>query len=565
MQVHNIVKAYQSRNAPLGLLVAMVRESVGLYIQPTLAGIRADKSILVCRGGRQGGKGIPWAWKSMLSVGVAKLIEKWRNESKGLKIWDCFCEFTLVVWADHLHVFAHSLNHLQDQIYDVIEWLDSLKLTAKPSSLQVLMNKHAKPKGEPQTLRTRNLGTSDTFQLVDKLLVLGIMVDDVGSSACAFEQRLAAGQALWHANRRWLYNQKVLLAKRMFKFYFTIARSILWGSGGWTLSKRLATDIDRFDNYCLRSMCKIRRKMNENWVQFIRRSIAFARDFCQKCLLRGSLDQCSASHHRWLGHLARCGSASSLASIALGWLDSRWWSMYKEAGTQLDVTNQFKWRHPTKNWQKHIECDLDLFYGVEWREGPLNRRLWKSGERAFVESCRLQYACSATFHTVAAELNMDLTVHLLDNDGSRHSGSDLHSVEARPCKYDLKSQLIARCKERGHCLPPLAIHGDNQSVVLQVKGVWKSSAKSCMIAFCQSVIHSLVAKLGVKAYDHQFLYHIPRKFNRRADALAYYALNRQELHSWCRDGLQRMFDVLAGKGPPTNFIQVYFDRGVSEI
>ena len=105
------------------------------------------------------------------------------------------------------------------------------------------------------------------------------MIDCVGSTVAALEHRLAAGQVLWHVHRRFLCNSRIPLSKRFGKYYITVCRSVLWGCGGWTFTSQVAYMIERFDNHFLRAMCKLRRKVDETWVDYMKRSTSFADNF----------------------------------------------------------------------------------------------------------------------------------------------------------------------------------------------------------------------------------------------------------------------------------------------
>ena len=68
MKLCHCVRSYEARNIPFRLIVAYVRERIDLKMTATLAGVTASESVDVCRGGRQGGKGTPSSWNSMLAL-----------------------------------------------------------------------------------------------------------------------------------------------------------------------------------------------------------------------------------------------------------------------------------------------------------------------------------------------------------------------------------------------------------------------------------------------------------------------------------------------------------------
>ena len=76
MSICHCAASYEARHAPVRLIAAMVRECVGLYVQPTLANVMSRAPIPVCCGSRQGGKGTstPISWNSMLAPGIEDLI-----------------------------------------------------------------------------------------------------------------------------------------------------------------------------------------------------------------------------------------------------------------------------------------------------------------------------------------------------------------------------------------------------------------------------------------------------------------------------------------------------------
>ena len=175
----------------------------------------------------------------MIAPGIADLISKWRQKGLGIQIWDQFSIFSILVWVDIMYILALSLESLQEQIYDVITLLDAMELTAKPSSLEAMADRHALPDpNDAEKLRTRPLEDPRgvPFTWMEEVEILGVMTDSEGSTAVALEHRLVTAQKLWAIHRKALCNPKVPLSKRLQRYYTIVVRSAMWGAGGWTLT-----------------------------------------------------------------------------------------------------------------------------------------------------------------------------------------------------------------------------------------------------------------------------------------------------------------------------------------
>ena len=78
IQFPQVVEAHLVRGTPLRLVVALVREMLGVRVTTTLAGSTASRSTLLEKGGGQGKKGTPDVLNTIISGFVCKMVAEWK-------------------------------------------------------------------------------------------------------------------------------------------------------------------------------------------------------------------------------------------------------------------------------------------------------------------------------------------------------------------------------------------------------------------------------------------------------------------------------------------------------
>eukprot|EP00972_Heterocapsa_arctica_P052415 7712468-Heterocapsa_arctica.AAC.1 len=99
--------------------------------------------------------------------------------------------------------------------------------------------------GAPVTLTVQGLdGTTFSFPLVSQMPLLGVLFDNRGTTNTSVEHRVTAAQVHFHARKTQLCCKRVALPKRFARLYVIVMQSLLWGSGGWTLTRGLLSRLE---------------------------------------------------------------------------------------------------------------------------------------------------------------------------------------------------------------------------------------------------------------------------------------------------------------------------------
>ena len=143
---------------------------------------------------------------------------------------------------------------------------------------------------------------------------------------------------------------------------------------------------------------------------------------------------------------------------------------------------------------------------------------------------------------------------------SRNYGCDVHLLDTDVVEQPLTERLqrLSRTQQL-HSLP-LAIHGDNASVVAQLNGQWKCNGRARLdLSDAQQNLWRLSTQYAALPYDLCFAHHVPRSLNKVADELANRSLNEGNVYHWSRKGLRYLFNELARGIDCKGFLQVRFD------
>ena len=208
----------------------------------------------------------------------------------------------------------------------------------------------------------RSLGRSFVFKRVDLLVCLGVALDRHGSTSASLSERLAAAIKHWHA-RPELRARSIAPRKRMQRFYDTVMRTLLWGSGGWELTQNLAKRLLCFESRCLRQILGRRRRDGESWIQYIQLATRAARVIVSQSGFRTVLESVALHIWRWSGHAARLAPHFHLVH-AIWWKSMRWWRTQQVLMGALDPQNETGWRHTSWREQPRWEEQVS---GFLWR------------------------------------------------------------------------------------------------------------------------------------------------------------------------------------------------------
>ena len=107
---------------------------------------------------------------------------------------------------------------------------------------------------------------------------LGVLLTPTGDTLLAMEHPLTAGLHHQCARQHRLACKGLPKRLRLGRFYSTVASSILWGSGGWTLTASLVSRLESLELSLLRRTVAPHRESGEGFVEYMKRSA----DYCRR-------------------------------------------------------------------------------------------------------------------------------------------------------------------------------------------------------------------------------------------------------------------------------------------
>ena len=307
------------------------------------------EGIGLSKGGKQGSTETPWTWNALLDFLLAPTIQRWISDSLGFCLHDGLLNLSHAIWADDLTWVATSWGEAQSMSQDLTSAFGAGYLSWEPDSLALIASPAAREAmaemGALGFLTTEGLdGTCFTFALVSQMPLLGVLLDGQGSINTSLEHRITASQAHFHARKAQLCCKLVPLPKRLARLYATVIQSLLWGSGGWALTRGLLRRLEAVEMSFLRRMLQLPRREGEGFVQYQKRSASVARDMLRKYNVESVAVRALKAKHGWAGHLARAPPSSPLGRL-LRFRTLTWWKDAQDSLPKLDRHNYLKWRH----------------------------------------------------------------------------------------------------------------------------------------------------------------------------------------------------------------------------
>ena len=269
-------RSFAARSVPVCLRAATLRELVGLTLKVQLQGVSTDE-IPLRKGGPQGGTGTPSWWNFLFDYVRTPIIQGWEENNFGFDLKDGLDPLSLLGWADDTFWIATSFQDVSVMTQEFTYAINDSCLTWKGDSLPFLANDTALaqwPLGIP-TDRFYALGRDlcpFTFYRVDQMPAVGVLFDKTGSTTAAVEHRVNAGLAHFYACKPQFTCRRVSLRRRILCLFCTVAKSVLWGAGGWTVSQSLLQRLEAVELTLLRRVPAFPRRPGEGFLEHMLRT-----------------------------------------------------------------------------------------------------------------------------------------------------------------------------------------------------------------------------------------------------------------------------------------------------
>ena len=248
--------------------------------------------------------------------------------------------------------------------------LSDCQLSWKPDSLSFMANRVA-AQDLPETWCSAfpvlsPSGAPLWFERTEAMPCLGVLLTPTGDTLLAMEHRFTAGLHHQYARQHQLACRGIPKCLRLSRFYSTVASSILWGSGGWTLTAALVSRLESLELSLLRRTLAPPREPDEGFLDYMHRSAGYCRRLLVNKKFQGLAASALCRLHGWAGHVARLPPESLMRRV-VNFKSLSWWRQLQAVGHTLDPTNRTGWRHPRPGRFVHWETSFELF-DPNWME-----------------------------------------------------------------------------------------------------------------------------------------------------------------------------------------------------
>ena len=147
------------------------------------------------KGGVQGGVMTPDDWNDLIEDCLETLVEEWEKEGVGVSCGQAG-RLSHLVWADNIWLFARTREELERMQVQLTDRLEEKGLWWKDTSLKVMGTEG--PKGDMVTTGRQG---NWTHKEVDRMEVLGVMLDVRGSTEASMSHREEIAEKVFYALR----------------------------------------------------------------------------------------------------------------------------------------------------------------------------------------------------------------------------------------------------------------------------------------------------------------------------------------------------------------------------
>jgi hypothetical protein len=340
----------------------------------------SSRLIQILRGVRQGDPMSPVLFNNVTRVIFRQLKEKWRRESRGTIICgDGSVKSTHCMFADDTTLFASSKLHLIAMILDVRNALaqHGLNLNLEKCLVQSTSDDTRQGYLEVGGQHIPIVSAWEGFK------VLGTQFTLLGRTSKELKCRISAAWAKFHTLWPILGKRDGNLHKRLRLFDSCVGQSVLWCTESWLLTKSEKRLLQSTQHNMLRRIAGPRRRPEEEWVEWVRRSTRAALQQARKSKVRLWVDAHLRSKWSWAGHVLRM-SGERLARRAVTWRDSQWQAFeVSEMPASLRIRRPFRTRW--FRWEDELRRFAAQHHEIPWQQLAEDREGWLSCCDEFVK------------------------------------------------------------------------------------------------------------------------------------------------------------------------------------
>ena len=294
MQHELIATALQARGAAPSIVAAHLRELTGLNAVMTIPNAGDTNSFPYSKGGKQGGVETPDEWNAVIDF-LEPLVVSWTLREFGFRMDYSDVDFKLVhhaVWCDNIILFARDQIMLQTMLNEISDRFQRFELFWKPSSLEVIPGGSFANNFEYE-FRVAQRGKHLAYAVVDQALLLGEMLNRVGSTGTSIQYRQCIADSTYFKHRAVLQSPGNIIA-RIRAWEASPATSAIFGCESWHATAALLQSVQTWEYQKLRSMFRFRRKDTDTQEQYNKRTARVMRkwfeyagaSFCTHRILR---------------------------------------------------------------------------------------------------------------------------------------------------------------------------------------------------------------------------------------------------------------------------------------
>jgi hypothetical protein len=355
---------------------AMKRKNFSPYTIALIAAIWSATTVIVSlghcssdvigmnRGLPQGAPESSMIFTLLIDMVITNVSEKWRRNGWGFSVDDF--HVSAIAYADDIVLVAHSPEHLQFMVADIVHELQAIGLgigAAKThwTSTPPLEDTHLDIVGSQVKWET-----SITF--------VGTIVDLSGTSAPAISHRMAQADKCFAKWRGVLTSPHVSLKRRLAILPATVWNAFLWSASTWTTTKAQRAQIASWGARIVSKVARVKRRADvdgaTHWRLVHRIGHSLAAQHKIAIAPRAKLRALS-----WAGHIARL-SPKAPAAAAMRCRGMQWWRWKQFQISSVSQVPGARGAHPRRYKIQRWEDLVSGLFGEGFAEDTASNTGW---------------------------------------------------------------------------------------------------------------------------------------------------------------------------------------------
>ena len=319
---HELFKVLVDCDINMSAVGALRRLYRGMQAYVQISPGAESRRFEIRRGVRQGDPLSPVLFNLVMTKILQEVEEVWQRRGYGTNVGQDLTgkRLTHVAFAYDTTLVSRSWISLKRMVLSLRDALRKRGLELHPTKCKAQTNRPGAFRGKVRIAEDMHLHVLEEHECLE---VLGTHLALQNATQFEIDHRIALAWRKFRALKSLILNRNVSRRRRLHIFDASVGSSFLFGAHTWTPRVEELRKMQTVQNRMLRKICGFPRRLEEEWLPWMRRVTHASNDCAVQAGVRNWVKTHASRKWAWAGHVSRRPASTWLWRVTF-WRDSVW-------------------------------------------------------------------------------------------------------------------------------------------------------------------------------------------------------------------------------------------------